>query len=72
MANSKLEGTKETSEKEKEKLRQEYFPEEYKEPFKTPGIAGLVDIARMYAQRKKPPYTPYVDNNDEPEIFRDD
>ena len=60
MANSKLEGNKETSETEKEKLRQEYFPEDYKEPFKSPGIAGLIDIVKMYKHRKGPPVPPYA------------
>ena len=38
---------------------------------------GLVDIAKLYSQRRKPPVKPhhtipYYDNNDEPEIWRDD
>lgn len=66
MEHTPLEGNKETSETEKEKLRQEYFPEDYFKP------KGLVDIYKLYKQRKDPPigsdddvYYPYREKEDD-------
>jgi hypothetical protein len=55
---------------EKEKLEREYFPENYKEPLKIDTIDETMD--KLREKNKAFRERVHIDNNTEPEIYRDD